>query len=56
MGWASTISVLSFFSGIILLSLGIIGEYFWRIMVNLKSLTYILLKNIILIKLKSIKI
>ena len=37
MGWASTISILSFFSGIILLSLGIIGEYFWRIMVNLKK-------------------
>ena len=37
MGWASTISLLSIFSGLILFSLGIIGEYFWRIMENFKK-------------------
>ena len=30
-GWASIISAIAFFSGLILLSLGIIGEYLWRI-------------------------
>ena len=37
LGWASTISILSIFSGFILISLGIIGEYFWRIFENIKK-------------------
>tara|TARA_B100000900_G_scaffold402112_1_gene407609 strand:- start:2342 stop:3286 length:945 start_codon:yes stop_codon:yes gene_type:complete len=37
LGWASTISIISIFSGFILISLGIIGEYFWRIMENIKK-------------------
>ncbi len=41
MGWASIISLLSVFSGMILFSLGIIGEYFWRMMENIKKpMTY----------------
>ena len=45
MGWASTISLLSIFSGLILFSLGIIGEYFWRIMENFKKVPLYSLKN-----------
>lgn len=30
-GWASIVVLVSFFSGLILLSLGILGEYLWRI-------------------------
>lgn len=37
LGWASTISIISIFSGFILISLGIIGEYFWRILENIKK-------------------
>ena len=37
LGWASTISIISIFSGVILISLGIIGEYFWRILENIKK-------------------
>ena len=48
MGWASTISLLSIFSGLILFSLGIIGEYFWRIMVNFKKVPLYSVKKQIL--------
>ncbi|MBI86950.1 MAG: hypothetical protein CMG63_02590, partial [Candidatus Marinimicrobia bacterium] len=37
MGYASIISVVSILSGVILLSLGITGEYFWRLMENIKK-------------------
>jgi len=30
-GWATIVSLIAFFSGLILISLGIIGEYLWRI-------------------------
>jgi len=36
-GWTSTLIITSFFSGIILLSLGIISEYIWRIMEEVKN-------------------
>ena len=31
-GWASTLLVISFFSGVIMIMLGVIGEYLWRIL------------------------
>ena len=37
MGYASIISIISILSGAILLSLGITGEYFWRLMENIKK-------------------
>ena len=36
-GWVSTIVIISFFSGLILFSLGIIAEYIWRIYEEVKS-------------------
>jgi len=36
-GWTSTIIIVSFFSGLILFSLGIIAEYIWRIYEEVKS-------------------
>jgi len=36
-GWTSTIVIISFFSGIILFSLGIIAEYIWRIYEEVKG-------------------
>jgi len=30
-GWSSTVTVISFLLGLIMLMLGIIGEYIWRI-------------------------
>ena len=33
-GWASTIAILLFFNGLLLIILGIIGEYIWRILSN----------------------
>ena len=33
-GWASTIAVLLFFNGLLLIILGVIGEYIWRILSN----------------------
>ena len=36
-GWTSTVVIISFFSGIILFSLGIIAEYIWRIYEEVKN-------------------
>ncbi|MDP1622531.1 MAG: glycosyltransferase [Bacteroidales bacterium] len=36
-GWTSTVIILSFFSGLILFSLGIIAEYIWRIYEEVKN-------------------
>lgn len=36
-GWTSTVVIISFFSGIILFSLGIIAEYIWRIYDEVKN-------------------
>ena len=36
-GWISLVILLSFFSGLILLSLGIIAEYIWRIYEEVKN-------------------
>jgi polyisoprenyl-phosphate glycosyltransferase len=36
-GWTSTVVIISFFSGIILFSLGIIAEYIWRIYEEVKD-------------------
>lgn len=36
-GWTSTITIISFFSGLILFSLGIIAEYIWRIYEEVKN-------------------
>ena len=37
------ISLLSIFSGMILFSFGVIGEYFWRMMENIKKPRHMLL-------------
>ena len=36
-GWTSTVVIISFFSGLILFSLGIIAEYIWRIFEEVKN-------------------
>lgn len=36
-GWVSTVVIISFFSGLILFSLGIIAEYIWRIYEEVKA-------------------
>lgn len=36
-GWTSTVAIISFFSGLILFSLGIIAEYIWRIYEEVKD-------------------
>jgi len=36
-GWTSTMVIISFFSGLILLSLGVIAEYIWRIFEEVKD-------------------
>ena len=36
-GWTSTVVIISFFSGIILFSLGVIAEYIWRIYEEVKN-------------------
>ncbi|HAF30835.1 MAG TPA: hypothetical protein DCG75_17485 [Bacteroidales bacterium] len=36
-GWTSTVVIISFFSGLILFSLGIIAEYIWRIYEEVKN-------------------
>ncbi|MBL7713000.1 MAG: glycosyltransferase [Chitinophagaceae bacterium] len=36
-GWTSTVIIISFFSGLILFSLGIIAEYIWRIFEEVKG-------------------
>jgi dolichol-phosphate mannosyltransferase len=44
-GWTSIILIISFFSGVILLSLGIIAEYIWRIYEEVKNRPGYLIKN-----------
>lgn len=44
-GWTSTIVIVSFFSGLILLSLGIIAEYIWRIFEEIKGRPGYLIKE-----------
>lgn len=46
-GWSSLISVIILFSGLILLSLGIIGEYLWRIFDYVKQRPRYVVKEII---------
>jgi len=46
-GWTSTVIIISFFSGLILFSLGIIAEYIWRIYEEVKNrLGYIIKKKV----------
>ncbi len=45
-GWASIITMISVFSGITLFSLGIIGEYLWRILENIKKTKWYTAKKI----------
>lgn len=46
-GWTSTVVIISFFSGLILFSLGIIAEYIWRIYEEVKDRPgYIIKKKI----------
>lgn len=44
-GWTSIILFISFFSGLILLSLGIIAEYIWRIYEEVKNRPGYIIKN-----------
>jgi glycosyltransferase involved in cell wall biosynthesis len=44
-GWTSTIIIVSFFSGLILFSLGIIAEYIWRIYEEVKDRPGFIIKN-----------
>ena len=44
-GWTSTVVIISFFSGIILFSLGIIAEYIWRIYEEVKNRPGYLIKK-----------
>ncbi len=44
-GWTSTIIIISFFSGLILFSLGIISEYIWRIYEEVKNRPGFLIKR-----------
>ncbi len=44
-GWTSTIVIVSFFSGLILFSLGIIAEYIWRIYEEVKDRPGYLIKK-----------
>ena len=46
-GWSSLATLITFFSGLILLCLGIIGEYLWRIFDSLKARTLYIVKEII---------
>jgi len=46
-GWTSIIVLITFFSGLILLSLGIIGEYLWRIFDYLKQRPQYIIDEII---------
>lgn len=45
-GWASIVTMISVFSGITLFSLGIIGEYLWRILENVKKTKWYTTKKI----------
>jgi polyisoprenyl-phosphate glycosyltransferase len=44
-GWTSTVVIISFFSGIILFSLGIIAEYIWRIYEEVKDRPGYIIRN-----------
>lgn len=44
-GWTSTMVIISFFSGLILFSLGIIAEYIWRIYEEVKNRPGFILKK-----------
>lgn len=44
-GWTSTVIIISFFSGLILFSLGIIAEYIWRIYEEVKNRPGFIIKN-----------
>lgn len=44
-GWTSTIIIVSFFSGLILFSLGIIAEYIWRIYEEVKNRPGFIVRN-----------
>lgn len=44
-GWTSTVIIISFFSGLILFSLGIIAEYIWRIYEEVKGRPGYIIKN-----------
>ncbi len=44
-GWTSTVAILSLFSGFILLSLGIIAEYIWKIHEEVKNRPGYIIKN-----------
>ena len=47
LGWSSIVTIIIFFSGLILLSLGIIGEYLWRIFDYVKQRPRYVVKEII---------
>ena len=44
-GWATSVSIMLFFNGITLLSLGIVAEYIWRIMEEVKDRPGYIIKN-----------
>ena len=44
-GWTSTVIIISFFSGLILFSLGIISEYIWRIFDEVKGRPSFIIKK-----------
>lgn len=46
-GWASTISVICFFSGIILICLGMIGEYVGRIFMCINNTPQYVIREVI---------
>lgn len=47
LGWSSIVTIIIFFSGLILLSLGIIGEYLWRIFDYVKHRPRYVVKEVI---------
>lgn len=44
-GWTTIVLLITFFSGLILLSIGIIGEYIWRILDEVKNRDRFLVEN-----------
>lgn len=46
-GWSSTILLIMFFSGLILTSLGVIGEYLWRIFDEVRGRPLYIVKEVI---------
>ena len=47
LGWSTVVILITFFSGLILVSLGIIGEYLWRIFDYVKHRPRYVVKEII---------